>query len=379
MDKHERIADRSEVSAGTWAIAGGRGTTRAGGPLNVPPVLASNFTIGADRVYSREHATETWEAFEDLLGGWEGGEAVAFASGMGAVAAVFDLLPVGAAIVLTEDCYQRVGHLADAGERAGRWSVARLPVDDTAAWTHAAAGADLLWLESPSNPLLAVADVPAICAAPRRDGALLVVDNTLATPLAQQPLALGADVVVDSATKFIGGHADLLLGVAVTASAALAAQLRERRALAGAVPGALEAYLALRGARTLPLRLRHATAAAGRLAQRLADHPAVAIVRYPGLADHPTHAVARRTLQGFGAMIAFDVHGGADRADALCRRLRLIHHATSLGGVESTIERRAVHHGQEHLPPALLRLSVGCEELDDLWHDLDGALRATSG
>jgi cystathionine gamma-synthase len=366
-----------DVSAETWAVLGGRGRGAAGDPLNVGPVLAANFVHGGERYYSREHATETWEAFEALLGGWEHGDAVAFSSGMAAVAAVFDQLPVGASIVLPDDCYQRVTHLAEHGRRSRSWRLTRLAVTDTKAWCSAARTADLLWLESPSNPLLAVADLPAICGAPRRAGTLVAVDNTLATPLAQRPLDLGADLAVHSATKFIGGHADLLLGAAVARSPALSARLRERRALAGAVPGSLETFLALRGARTLPLRLRQATASAQLLAERLTAHPDVELTRYPGLPDHPTHAVARETLAGPGAMISFDVRGGADRAEAVCRRLRIIHHATSLGGVESTIERRASHHGQEHLPPALLRLSVGCEDVEDLWHDLRDALAAT--
>jgi cystathionine gamma-synthase len=366
-----------DVSAETWAVVGGRGRRAAGDPLNVAPVLASSFVHGGDRYYSREHATEAWEAFEALIGGWEHGDAVVFSSGMAAVAAVFDLLPVGASIVLPDDCYQRVMHLAEHGRRAGRWALTRLPITDTSAWCSAARNADLLWLESPSNPLLAVADVPAICAAPRGTGTLVAVDNTLATPLAQRPLDLGADIAVHSATKFIGGHADLLLGAAVARRPAVSTLLRERRALAGAVPGALETFLALRGARTLPLRLRQGTATAQILAERLTAHPGVEITRYPGLPDHPTHAIARETLAGPGAMICFDVRGGADRAEALCERLRIIHHATSLGGVESTIERRASHHGQEHLPPSLLRLSVGCEEVEDLWRDLRDALAAT--
>lgn len=374
----DRIDDPSEVSPGTWAVVGGRGTPRPGDPLNVPPVLASSFTLGSGRVYSREQGTESWEALEDLLGGWERGGAVTFSSGMAAIAAIFDLVPPGASIVLPEDCYQRVGHLAADGERRGRWSVSRLGAQDTKAWIEAGSSADLLWLESPSNPTLAVADLPAICSGARRPGAVLAVDNTLATPLVQQPLVLGADVVVHSATKYIGGHADLLLGAAIARSETLLARLRERRALTGAIPGALETYLALRGARTLPVRLRHATAAAMGLATHLASHREVEAVRYPGLPDHPTHAVARQSMRGFGAMISFDVRGGAARADDLCRRLRLIHHATSLGGVESTIERRASHPGQEHLPPSLLRLSVGCEEVDDLWSDLRTALEDTA-
>lgn len=353
---------------------GGRGTPSAGAPLNVAPVPASNFQLGSERAYSRDDATPTWEAFEELLGGLEGGEAVAFASGMGAAAAVFDLLPVGATVALGDDCYQGVAGLAGAGAAQGRWRVVRVGVEDTSRWLELAADADLVWLESPSNPLLAVADLPAICAAPRKADALMVVDSTLATPLVQRPLEFGADLVMHSATKYLGGHSDLLLGSVVAASGERARRLRERRKLAGATPGALEAYLAVRGMRTLTLRLQRASASAAELAERLARHPAVAVVRYPGRPDHPTHATARGFMAGFGAVVSFDVQGGAERADAVCRAVRIVRHATSLGGVESTIERRAAIPGQTHLPPGLLRLSVGCEHPDDVWRDLQQAL-----
>ena len=369
------MMQRSEVHAETWAVMAGRPQPGAGAPLNVPPVLASNFELDAGRAYSRDDATPTWEAFEDLLGGLEGGRAVSFASGMGAIAAVFDLLPVGATVRLGDDCYQGVSGLAAAGEAQGRWRVERVAVEDTPRWVELAAGADLLWLESPSNPLLAVADLPAICAAPRRPGALVVVDSTLATPLAQRPLELGADLVVHSATKYLGGHSDLLLGGAVAASEELAHRLRERRELAGATPGALEAYLAVRGIRTVPLRVARACATAAELAERLGGHPEVEVVRYPGLPGHPTHARARTFMSGFGAVISFDVRGGAEHADAVCRAVRIVRHATSLGGVETTMERRSAVPGQTHLPPGLLRISVGCEHPRDLWHDLDQALR----
>jgi cystathionine gamma-synthase len=252
-------------------------------------------------------------------------------------------------------------------------------VADTARWIEMCGLADLIWLESPSNPLLTVADLDAICAAPRKRGAILGVDNTFATPLNQRPLALGADVAMQSATKFIGGHSDLLSGVVTVRDANLLAALRQARELAGATPGTLETFLAVRGARTLALRLERAQCNAMTLAERLARHPNVTLTRYPGLASHPTHAAARRQLKGFGTIISFDVRGGTSAADALCAGLQLIQHATSLGAVESTIERRASIPGQEHLPPALLRLSVGIEAVEDLWTDLDRALRNVAG
>jgi len=359
-------------------VIGGRGAHSPGSPLNVPPVLASNFVLGSDRAYTRNDATPTWEAFEEVLGGLEHGVAVAFGSGMAAAAAIFDLLPAGADVVLSDDCYQAVVGLAAAGQEQGRWSVTRLAPDDTKEWLGAAVHADLLWLESPSNPLLHVGDLPAILSQPRKSGAIAVIDNTFATPLGQQPLELGADLVLHSATKYLGGHSDLMLGAAVAREDELARRLRERRLLAGAIPGALETYLAVRGMRTLHLRLERATATAHELANRLQRHAAVGTVRYPGLSTHPTHSTARRFMRNYGAMISFDVYGDADRADAICESLQIIRHATSLGSVETTIERRAAIPGQEHLPPTLLRLSVGCENVDDLWSDLDSALVRSS-
>lgn len=368
------IVQRETVAPETWAVAAGRSAELPGDPLNVPPILASNFVLGGDRAYTRDDGTATWRAFEEVLGGLEQGVAVAFASGMAAIAAVFDLLPGGAEVVLPDDCYQAVVGLAAAGQEHGRWSFTRVAPDDTDGWLAAADDVDLLWLESPSNPLLHVADLPAILSQARKAGALAVIDNTFATPFGQRPLELGADIVVHSATKYLGGHSDLMLGAAVARDEQLAARLRERRLLTGGIPGAIETYLAVRGMRTLHLRLERATANAHELALRLGAHPDVSVVRYPGLPAHPSHSTARRFMRSYGAMISFDVRGDAARADAICRELQIIRHATSLGSVESTIERRAAVPGQEHLPTTLLRLSVGCENIEDLWADLDGAI-----
>lgn len=366
-----------QIKPESWLVSAGR-AAEPGAPLNVPLVPASNFIIGSGRDYARDDGTPTWEALEKVVGGLESGKAVAFASGMAAIAAVFDQLAAGALVVLPDDCYQGVAGLATAGAEKGRWSVQRVAVDDTAGWMHACSFADLIWLESPSNPLLTVADLETICAAPRKPGAIVAVDNTFATPLNQQPLDFGAIVSLQSATKFIGGHSDLLAGIATTKDDALWRALRKSRELTGATPGALEAFLAIRGARTLALRLRQAQQTAMLLAQRLDMHPLVTRVRYPGLPSHPTHATAKRVMKGFGTIISFDLLGGAELADGVCRNVRLIRHATSLGAVESTMERRAAIPGQEHLPPSLLRLSVGIEDADDLWDDLDRAIRAVS-
>jgi cystathionine gamma-synthase len=247
-------------------------------------------------------------------------------------------------------------------------------VDDTEAWVSACSGSDLLWLESPSNPLLSVADLETICAAPRKPGSIMVVDNTFATPLNQRPLELGADIALHSATKFIGGHSDLLAGVLVTNQPDLLAGLKKSRGINGATPGALETFLAVRGLRTLAIRLAKAQESADGLAYWLESRDWVERVRYPGLKSHPTHEIAAAQLGGFGSMISFDVVGGAQQADAMCRNVSLIRHATSLGSVESTMERRGAVPGQGHLPESLIRLSVGIESLEDLQADLEQAL-----
>lgn len=361
----------------SWLVSAGR-PDQQGAPLNTPIVPASNFVLGGERIYTRDSGAAGWEALEEIVGGLEGGRALAFSSGMAAAAAVFDQLPVGAHVVLPDDCYQGISGLARAAELKGAIKLQRLAVDDTGGWRSAARQADLLWLESPSNPLLKVADLASICAEPRKAGSLCVVDNTFATPLNQRPLELGADISMHSATKFIGGHSDLLGGLLVTGSESLLQALAASRSLGGATPGVLEAFLAVRGLRTLALRLERAQDNAMRLAEWLENHPGVLKVRYPGLPSHATHALARDQLGGFGSMISFDVAGTAESADAVCRAVKLVRHATSLGSVESTMERRAAVPGQEHLPPTLLRLSVGVEAFEDLRRDLEQAMRGAA-
>ncbi len=366
------MPDDLELDPRSWLVAGGR-PTDAGEPTNTPLVAASNFGRPADRAYARSDGTSTWEALETVLGGLEKARAVTFSSGMAAAAAVFDLVPPAATVVLPDDCYHGVSSLAAERAEKGTLAVEIHPVTDTDAWIDAMARADLVWLETPTNPLLSIADLEAIGSAQRSPDCLFVVDNTFATPLNQQPLDMGADISMQSATKFIGGHSDLLGGVLTTRRDDLLERLVSRRTLLGATPGALESYLALRGLRTMGLRIDAAQATAQVLAERLAAHRAVKVVRYPGLADHPGHEIARDQLGGFGTMISFDLVD-AETADRLCLDLRLIRHATSLGAVESTIERRGAISGQEHLPPGLLRLSVGVEVMEDIWADLEQAL-----
>lgn len=360
----------------------GRGGHHPGQPLNVPIIPASNFHAGPSgtggREYSRDDGTPGWEALEELLGDLEGGAGVCFSSGMAAIAAVLELLPVGARVVAPQDSYTALrGLLEDGAAAGGRWRPRIVDMTDAGELAAAVADADLVWLETPSNPLLHVVDIAQVATAAAAAGALMAVDSTFATPLLQNPLALGADFVVHSATKSIGGHSDLLLGAVVCRRPDDRARLVRRRKVAGATPGALEAFLALRGARTLAVRLRQAQETAGELARRLGTHPAVERVRYPGLPDDPNHARAAGQMRGFGSVLSFELRD-AGTADAVCAHVRVIVSATSLGGVESTIERRAKLPGQEHVPASLLRLSVGCEHVEDLWADLTTALDAAA-
>lgn len=346
----------------------------AGSPLNVPLVPASNYILGADRGYSRDDGTPTWQALEDVLSQLENAYCLGFSSGMAAVASVFSLLKSGAVAALPDDCYQGVVKMAESGQEKGFWKVMRIPVEDTTAWLDACSHADLIWLESPSNPLLKVAELDVICKAPRKPGAMIAVDNTLATPLNQQPLDLGADFSLQSATKFIGGHSDLLSGVVTTRNQSFYELLRKNRTLNGATPGNLEAYLAVRGVRTLAIRLERGQENALALAHWLNEHPLVTTVHFPGLEDSEYHAVANRLMNGYGTLISFEISGNAETADRFCSSLKLIKHATSLGSVETTLERRSAVPGQTHLPPTLIRMSTGIEDIEDLKADLQQAL-----
>lgn len=340
-------------------------------------MLSAPFQHGPDdNYYLRGGSSDTIRAFEDAVGVLEGGAALAFGSGMAAIAALVEGRATGTVAVVPSVGYSGCVTLFDEQQRMGRMQVRPVEITDTAAVVRALAGADLLWLESVTNPMMGVPDLPALIGAAHDVGALACVDSTFSTPLVVRPLEHGADVVMHSATKYLGGHSDLLMGVLVTRSASLGAGLKARRDLTGALPGALESYLALRGLRTLAVRLERAQANALELATRLAAHPAVTRVRFPGLAADAGHELATRLHDGYGAIIAFEVSGSARDAERVCSSVRLISHATSLGGVESLIERRARHpvdaaHGT---PPTLLRLSVGIEHVEDLWADLAQAL-----
>lgn len=343
----------------TRTVHAGRPDREPDAPFNTPITMASTYVAGGDREYGR-YANPTWEAFEETLASLEGegSRCLSFASGLAAVATVLDLVGSEQVVVAPRHAYNgSLLQLADL-EARGRIKARLVDIGDTAAVAAACEDAALVWIESPTNPAMEVADLPAIIAAGHEAGARVVVDNTFATPILQRPLEHGADLVLHSATKYLSGHSDLLLGALVTRDEDLYGVLKGRRDLVGAIPGTVEAWLALRGMRTLALRVERAQANATELARRLSEHPAVTEVRYPG----------------FGGMISI-VLADADAADRLTASTRLWVHATSLGGVESSLERRRRWASEPvTIPEGLVRLSVGIEFLEDLWQDLEQAL-----
>ncbi|MDQ1692055.1 MAG: cystathionine gamma-synthase [Pseudonocardiales bacterium] len=343
-------------------------------PVNQPVVLTATYHAGGPRGYARA-GSDTSAAFEDAIGALEGGLATSFASGMAASSALIESLPTGSVLVLPTSFYNHHRTLFDAQVELGRLSLRPVDTTDTDAVIAALAGAALLWLELPTNPMLTVADLPALAAEARARGVLTVVDATLATPLGLRPLDHGADVVMHSATKWLAGHSDVISGVLVARDRDLAQRIATRRNLTGAIPGALESYLALRGLRTLAVRMERACANTAVLAGRLREHPAVTGVHYLGFADHPQADLVAKLLGHHGAVLSFTTDS-VQRADDLCRRVELITHATSLGGVESLIERRGGYPGEasQGTPAELVRFSVGIEHVEDLWADLAQAL-----
>ena len=343
-----------------------------------PPLVATSIYAHdhpAPYSYGRDH-NPTWERRETVLAELErGAGAVLFGSGMAAYRAAVELVPPGGTVVAPVDAYGGTRHLLRELEAAGRLRVRWVESADTELASRACDGADLVCLETLTNPMLRVPDIAAVAAAAHGAGALCLVDNTFATPIACQPLRLGADLVVHSASKYIGGHSDLVLGAVVTATTQRADALRAYRSAQGAIPGQLEAWLALRGVRTLALRVPRQMATAAWLAARLASDPRVARTHHPTLASHPDHDRARRQLEGgLGAVVTVELRASAEQAEAVCRATRLWSHVTSLGGVESTLERRARWPQDAHLAPSLLRLSVGIEDRDDLRRDLGQAM-----
>ena len=350
----------------TEAITAGR-PQGAGSPLNEPPALASAFRSGGRSAYARQ-GNPSWAALEQAIATLErGAGAVAFSSGMAASNAVVESLSPGSRVLAADSAYVELRALLADRAAAGLIGLEYADPTDASRFTAAITGHDAVWIDAVTNPRLEVVDVRRIAAAASAAGATLVVDSTLATPLGLKPLELGADLVVHSATKYIGGHSDLLLGLVAAAEPAALARIAATRERLGATPGAIEAWLALRGLRTLPIRLERGQQSAALIAARLLAHPAVGRVHYPGLC-RPLHDLA-----GPGAMISFEVEDPGI-ADRVCELVEVITHAASLGGVESLIERHAHWHAEPSIPQSLLRLSVGCEHVDDLCSDLERAL-----
>jgi cystathionine gamma-synthase len=369
------------LSPATLAVTAGRPEKAPNAPLSTPVVHSSTYVASpvapqpGDLGYGR-WTNPTWQAFETALGALEGGDALLFASGMAAVSAVVEQVPDGGRVLVPSAGYNgTLVLLAELADR-GRLDVVGVEIADTYAVRAAlGTGAHLLWLETPTNPLLEVADLPALVAVGHEAGAVVAVDNTFSTPLLQTPLAHGADVVVHSVTKYLAGHSDVLLGATVTRDPQLRDRLHRHRTTRGGIPGPAEAWLALRGLRTLHLRVERAGTNAAELARRLDAHPAVARVRHPSLPGDPGHARAATQMRGFGAIVAVELAGGPEAAEQLAAAVRLWVHATSLGGVESTLERRRRHATEPTgVPEALVRLSVGVEDVEDLWADLEQAL-----
>jgi cystathionine gamma-lyase len=375
---------------GTRVIRAGLPAAEQGEPFLPGPVLAAPYHLsgdpaGAEFTYGR-YGNPTWSAYERALGELEGGDAVLFASGMAAVAAVLSCLVArGDAIVMPSDCYMHVRGLA--GRQAAVCGL-ELQFVPTARLDPGALPDELrlLWLESPSNPRLDVCDIAQLAAAAHDRGAIVAVDNTLATPLGQRSLELGADLSITSATKHLSGHADLLLGYVAVRSVEHAEALRGWRKEAGSIPAPFETWLAHRSLATLELRLERGCANALALARLLAGREDVERVRYPGLPDDPAHAVAARQMRRFGTVVSFDL-GSRGRAERFLGAAELVTESTSFGGVHTTAERRARWAPQgdtaagaaplgDDVPEGFVRLSAGCEDGDDLVADVRAALDA---
>jgi cystathionine gamma-synthase len=349
-------------------------------PIHLSTTFArdeTNALIGPTQ-YIRE-GNPTQSLLEEALAPIEGGEAaLAFASGMAAGVAVLECLDPGSHFILPDDIYYGYRIVArDFLSRSGLQADS-VAMDDLAVLKKALRpNTKLVWLESPSNPLMKVTDLAAAAALTRAAGALVVVDNTFATPVLQRPISLGADVVLHATTKYIGGHSDVQGGALVFArKGPFFEKVEHARHILGGVGSPFNAWLALRGLRTLPVRMERHSSNAMAVARALAKHSGVSAVHYPGLESDPGHSIARRQMSAFGGMLSFRVKAGREAAIKAVGKVQLFTRATSLGGTESLIEHRATSEGPaSKTPPDLLRLSIGLEHPDDLIADLDQALR----
>ena len=370
----------------TMAVHAGREVDLATGAVAPPLHLSTTFERDADGGFKRgfEYSRDdnpNRRALETCLAALEGGAAaIAFPSGMAAIASVIEALTADRSgrIVLPTDMYFGVRSLlADTGF-GRRLDFVAVDMADVSAVAAACSACEpaIVWIETPSNPLVSIADIARIAEIGRRRGAAIVVDNTWATPIVQRPLALGADIVVHSLTKYIGGHSDVMAGAAIARDDG--AHVRELRAIQrnkGILAAPFDCWLALRGAASLSARMAVHCANAQAVAEFLERHPKVTTVHYPGLRSHPGHQIASRQMDHFGGMLSFEVLGGRTQAMAVAARLGVITRATSLGGNHSLIEHRASVEGPDTMAlESLLRLSIGLEHIDDLLADLGAAL-----
>jgi cystathionine gamma-synthase len=371
-----------EYKFDTLAVHAGAEPDAETGAVAPPIHLATTFARtaeGNDTGFSYQRSDNpTQRRLETALAALEGGErALAFASGMAAIAAVLDALLPGQRVVVPVDCYVGLrGYVTEVLPERGIETLAVDITDLDAVRAACAGGIVLLWAESPSNPRIRISDLAELARIAHAHGARFACDNTFATPALQRPLELGADVVMHSTTKYFGGHSDVMGGALVFArNDDFAESIAARRILTGAILAPFSAWLTLRGCRSLSARMARHCANARKLAAFLATHPAIERVNYPGLPGHPGHAIAARQMRDFGAMLSVELRGGRDAAMAFARNTKIFTNATSLGGCESLIEHRASGEGAHtHSPPALVRLSVGLEDVDDLIADLQQAL-----
>ncbi|MBM3703575.1 MAG: cystathionine gamma-synthase [Actinobacteria bacterium] len=352
------MVEQNPLRPETQVVQQGRPEREPGGAIIGGISVSTTFRAGGEYIYGRSD-NDTWKDLEAVLGALEGGQALVFSSGMAAISATFDLIPPGGVVVAPTAGYMNTFVQLRKLEANNRLRIRWVDINENQSVIAALDGAAMLFFESPVNPLLTIADVSTLIHEAKARGVLVAVDNTFATPLRQQPLKLGADVAVHSLTKALSGHSDVVLGAAITDSAELFEKLMSYRKDSGANAGPFEAWLALRGLRTFPIRFAQAENSTKILVERLQNHPAVERVRYPG----------------FGFLVSIEVKGGARAADKACNASRIWSYATSLGGVESLWERRR-RHGDEPLevPENLIRISVGIEHVEDLWSDMDQAL-----
>jgi cystathionine gamma-synthase len=370
--------DWKKLSTESQVVAAGRPAKKPDGALNPSIALNSTFHEGGPIGYGR-YGNEAWSALEETISILEGGQTLIFSSGMAAISSVFSLLPTGSVIVAAENGYQGTTTMLKKMHDAKKVEVRFVNLPNTDEVLKALPGAQMLYLESPTNPAIEVVDLPVVIAAGKKQGSIVVVDNTLATPMVQNPLPLGADISLHSVTKYLSGHSDILLGAVVTNDKSFFEGIEQARRYGGAIAGPFEAWIALRGLRTFALRMQRSQENAMELAKRLEKDPRVSKVRFPGLPSDPFHERAKTFMKGFGAMISFEVKADISQIDKMCNSSNLITNATSLGGVESIWERRRRWATESHtIPENLIRFSVGIENVDDLWSDIQSSFLAAN-